>query len=297
MGASEGETNYELQVRLVEQALEALGGGTPHKGADIRNWLQANCFADYMRLQASWGSYLSRAVADPQNRIERTPGSYTYSLKAPMPSSAPPPEVVQEEAPAEPCVQESVVGRQRRELTLYPALATWLRSRGYSAKVTAATKRGGAWGNPDVTGIRIVDGFLGQKNLEVATVEAKASDANWRYHFFEAVAHKRFAHRAYFAFAYGSDEPTLSQVIDAQEMREYGEKYRVGIVVVFVANDTFEQLTKGNANELELDDVRVEELWPAIYDDVTARAQMDFLHEVLEIATDADIYRFDPEPA
>jgi hypothetical protein len=67
------------------------------------------------------------------------------------------------------------------------------------------------WRNPDVTGIHVVDGFLAQKSLEIATVEAKLSSDGWCCYFFEAVTHKRFAHQTYFVFAHGSDESTLAE--------------------------------------------------------------------------------------
>lgn len=286
------ESNYELQVRLVEEALVALGADSPHKGAEIREWLEKERPEDYQKLEASWGSYLSRAVVDTTNRIERTPGKYTYSLR-PVTDTAPPPPP--ENTPSVDPQPTPGAPRQQRELILYPLLATWLRSRGYSARVTARSKGGGAWGNPDVTGIKVVDGFLGQKSLEVSTIEAKLSSDSWRYYFFEAVAHKRFAHRAYFVFAQGSDEPSLSEVVDGSLLREYGEKYHVGVLVVFVPSDRYAQLISGNVSgtELRLDDVVVEELWPALHDTISAAAQTDFLQGTLKLSEDGDIYRFD----
>jgi len=292
----ETEYNYNLQVRLVEEALTALGADTAHKGSEIREWLEMERPDDYRKLEASWGSYLSRAVADPSNRIERTPGKYTYSLRqAPLPATPAAP-TVPEAGPTPSFVEAATTpSRQQRELTLYPVLADWLRSQEYSARVTAATKRGGVWGNPDVTGIKVVDGFLGQKSLEISTIEAKISSDQWRYYFFEAVAHKRFAHRAYFVFAQGSDEPSLAEVADAAELREYGEKYHVGVLVVFVPVDRYKAMINGTTSDLTLalEDVVIEEVWPALHDQVTPAAQTSFLQRTLSLSEDADIYRFD----
>lgn len=290
------ETNYDLQVRLVEAALEALGTDQPHRASEILAWIEKNHSDELEMLRASWGSYLSRAASDPTNRIERTPGRYTYSLRAEQPQPVPsPPEPEPTDVKPQP---DAAVARQQRETLLYPPLAMWLRSRGYSARVTATSRRGGAWGNPDVTGINVVDGFLGQKSLEIATVEAKISSAQWRYYLFEAVAHKRFAQRAYFAFAQPSDEPTLSEIVDATEMREYGEKYRIGIIVVFLPTDTYTQLLAGNVTTLKLalEEMRIEELWPAIYDDVAASSQLEFVRSVLGLQQDRDVYTFDERP-
>mgnify|MGYP006974890755 CR=1 FL=1 len=52
----------------------------------------------------------------------------------------------------------------------------------------------------DVVGLKVSEGLLGQRDLEVATIEAKLTRKSWKQVFFEAVSHKRFSHRAYFAF-------------------------------------------------------------------------------------------------
>lgn len=282
-------TNYELQIELMEKALSALGGGQPHKAAEIKAWVKKTQPDKFAQLQASWGPYLSGATQDPNTRIERTPGQYTYSLRPePKPSVAPasvesPPETV----PADP--------RQKREHLVYPPLAAWLRSRGFAARVTAASKKGGVWGNPDVTGIKIVDGFLGQKSIETSTIEAKTSSYYWKYYFFEAVAHRRFANRAYFAFAHGTDEPSLAEIAEAQEMREYAEKYKVGVLVIFVPSATYRALTETNTTELALDleELRIEELWPAVHEPVAPHSLNTFLTDVLGLKDDHEVYKFD----
>lgn len=285
------ETKYELQVRLVQGALQALGE-EPKTAAEIRGWIEHHYPDLASSLNTVWGTYMTRAVQDPENPIERTPGQYTYTLRleaVASPSSPPPAENEAtdstDEAPA----------KQQREEKLYAPLAKWLRAQGFGARLTSNGKKGGVWGNPDVTGIKVVEGFFGRKDLEVCTVEAKISRAYWRYYFFEAVAHKRFAHRAYFAFGYGTDEPSLNGFPEAKELREYGEKYGVGILVVFIPLSKYEPLANGDASktELDLEDLRIEELWPATFEKVTPSARANFLSDVLGLREDRDIYQFD----
>lgn len=214
---AERESNYELQKRLIEEAMTALGADKEHKSAAIRQWISEKYPDEALRLASSWGTYFTAITQDPTTRIERTPGRYTFFLRA---SDAPsPPEAsAPETGPPE---DKEPVQRKQREQLLYPPLAAWLSAQGFPAEVTAATKKGGIWGNPDVAGLKIVDGPLGSKTIELATIEAKLSSLYWKYYFFEAVAHKRFSHRVYFAFAVGTDEPSLTDVADASKMREY----------------------------------------------------------------------------
>ena len=123
-------------------------------------------------------------------------------------------------------------------------------------------------------------------HLELASIEAKISEFDWRRVFFEAVSHKRFADRAYFAFAFGTDQPTTTKLPELQLLREYGEKYRVGILVVFMEPGLHQLLLsaqEAEIPEITLDMVRVEEVWPAMYDPVPLSMRERFLREVLEI--------------
>lgn len=180
---------------------------------------------------------------------------------------------------------------------MYPVLRDWLVARQFRAKDTSGSKSGGAWGNPDVSGIRIAEGFLGRRDLELATIEAKVSLSQWRYWIFEAISHKRFAHRAYFAFAFGSDEPGLDRLPDVDGLRKYAERYRVGILVVFMTKESFTRLVSDKTDDLKLDtaEVRVEELWPALRDEVPAEELTDYLYRVLRLQTDEDLYGFGRE--
>lgn len=289
------ETVYQALVDRVEQAIEAMTaqGHENIKSADIRNWVQSRYPADTERLMPSWAMYLSIAARDPNTRIARKPGTYAYTLKSPVNAGD---EGAQEEASSAPEEGEGPASRRRqqREARLYPVLADWMSGQLYRSSVTANARGGGAWGNPDITGVRVVEGFLGQRNLEITTVEAKVSTVNWKREFFEAVSHKRFANRAYFAVAVGSDEPSVDELPFGPELRAYGEKFKVGVLVVFVPTSTYAVLTETNApgEPLKSDEVLVQELWPAVYDPVEPRAAVDFLQDALGIYTDEQLYAF-----
>jgi hypothetical protein len=165
-------------------------------------------------------------------------------------------------------------------------LVEWLRSWGYQAEDTSQRKKGGPWGNPDIVGIRTHEGLGGSLHLELASIEAKISEYDWRRLFFEAVSHKRFADRAYFSFAFGTNQPTIAKLPELDMLREYGEKYRVGILVVFMEPGLHQKLVSSQEEEIpeiSLDMVRVEEVWPAVYEPVPLSMRERFLREVLEI--------------
>jgi len=287
------KTNYRLQVDLVTDALKALGHGQ-HKASEIKSWIEEKHKEEFQRLQRSWGPYLSAATQDPSTGIERTPGRFTYTLRPIAPAVL---DQTGESSATGSVENRTYAQKQDREARVYRPLATWLRSRGFLARVTADGKKGGIWGNPDVTGIKVVEGLLGQKVLEVSTIEAKLSSSDWKRVFFEAVAHKRFSQRAYFAFAHGTDEPSLSEIAEADEMREYGEKYGIGVLVVFAPAKAYTAWKGADLSDtaLELEDLRIEELWPAIYDPVRPSAMNVFLKDVLELTTDEHVYGFDDE--
>lgn len=291
---------YDLLVARATTAIEVLGtSGRPVQSSEIKQWVGDNHPADLSVLEKSWTTYLPAAAKDPANRIGRQPSGYGYVLLDEVVDVAGEEGECTETLPAEPSAEaeggaEAQKGKnQKREAQLYSVLRDWLRGAGYRAEETANTKTGGAWGNPDLTGLRVVEGFLCQKDLEVATIEAKVSLNNWKREFFEAVSHKRFAHRAYFAFAVGSDRPTIDAIQAATELRVYGEKFRVGVLVVFMPVATYAALATGSdLPDLASDEVRVEELWPALHDAPEPQTGVDFLGSVLRIKDDNDLYAF-----
>lgn len=167
--------------------------------------------------------------------------------------------------------------RYEIESLLYPALQRWLISRDYKAKITAAMKSLGRWGNPDVTGL-LIDEHLGQVEIEVATIEAKADVGSWQVDFFQAVSHKRFANRVYFAFPLPEE---TSEQFDS-ELRYYSERFGVGVLVLVMDNELFaryteRKLTKEDKDAMQAGDLmEVREVLSAPWDRIPLGYQREF---------------------
>jgi len=277
------QKKYEVARDLAREALNALlvNGKAKASGAEMLNWVRANRPDQVEAVEKSWYSFLTYMQTDPDSWVAREPGQYGFLLR--QPEQAPPPE--QPVVETQPDLAQLAV-RVQREKRLYSILVNWLHSWEFQAEDTSQRKRGGPWGNPDVVGIRTHEGLGSTLHIELASIEAKISEADWRRVFFEAVSHKRFADRTYFAFAYGSDHPTIAKLPELEQLREYGEKFRVGILVVFMEPALHQVLLGGQAaqiQEITLDMVRIEEVWPAVHDPVPLSMRERFLREVLEI--------------
>ena len=127
-----------------------------------------------------------------------------------------------------------------QESAMYPILVDWLVGNGYRARETAAMRALGRWSNPDVTGVKVSE-HLGRIEIEIATIEAKRSLSDWERVFFEAVAHRRFANRAFFAFPL--PESSLGKI--PPEMRYYSELYDVGVLTVVMTDECFQKYSDG----------------------------------------------------
>jgi len=162
------------------------------------------------------------------------------------------------------------------EAALYPVLQQWLAGQNYQARVTGSMRALGRWGNPDITGIRVTE-HLNRFDLELLTIEAKLSLAQWEYWFFEAVAHRRFAHRAYFAF------PLPEEAADKlpEGLRYACELYRVGALVLVLEDELYKQVKAGDAvNNLTLDDVSVQEVYSAPFNAVPLHYQRRYCEAI-----------------
>ena len=286
------EGKYETARRLAREALLALKekGQDRATGQDLMTWVKQNRIAESYLVEKSWGSFLTRMLDDPESQVSREPGKYGYVL-----ATQPEQDPIQVAEDDKPVPIDSPTSKTRREQRLYGLLAEWLEAKEYQADDTSQAKKGGAWGNPDVVGIRCFEGFSSTLHIELVSIEAKLTDLNWRRVFFEAVSHKRFADRAYFAFSFGSQEPAVSRIPEFQEFRDYGEKYRVGILVVFMEPDLHKALCELPGNkipDLSLENVRVEEVWPAISDPVPAAIRERFIREVLDVNTIQQLHKY-----
>jgi len=259
-----GATKYLRTRQAVEFVLEkanAVSSDSTLNGREIAERVQ-EFFPDSDLLESSTRQYLSRCVEDPNSRVYKEPGKIGYFLT----SVEALPDVVSEED------EQEAGERRQRELLLYPVLEAWLQEQGYRSKDVSTSRSNGQWGNPDVVGIRVTE-WLTQVSVEVASVEAKTSFRDWRKWIFEAVAHRRFANRSYFAFAHPS---SLLEKIDP-DLRHYSELFRVGVLVVGLAEDRYKQLLSGAlADPLERDEVELVERFGAPRDNVSAEHQRAF---------------------
>ncbi|KPQ00136.1 MAG: hypothetical protein HLUCCA12_17615 [Rhodobacteraceae bacterium HLUCCA12] len=165
------------------------------------------------------------------------------------------------------------------EKYLWPVVALWLKEVKSVDRVSyevANLKSGGVWSNPDVVGLSPFE-ELGFFDVEIVTCEVKPNLAQWRYFFFEAVSHKRFSERSYFIFrsdGSGSHE---------EELRQYAEKYRVGLVKMDFSDDEVKGLSKWDSFSEEDKTEYVErfvELIPAPFEAISIREKVKFLRQI-----------------
>ena len=231
------------QVRIAaEYALNALGALTDEarkNSADIAKFVFDDKQLQLRIGKSSFPPYLSSIASAAESPIVsagrgRSGGYYLSSTARDLVAKvqAPPPEV-----------QRNYI---KAEEGLYPAFRQWLLGQGYSAKVTAPMRTLGRWSNPDVTGIRVSEHF-GRVEIEIATIEAKKDLSDWERVFFEAVSHRRFATRAYFAFPL----PELGQSKLPEEIRYYSELYNVGVLTLLMTDDDYAKYQDGTLHSLD----------------------------------------------
>jgi len=176
--------------------------------------------------------------------------------------------------------------RNQKESLLYPVLKSWLVTQGYQAENVSSGRNLGKWGNPDIAGINAIDLFNGL-SIELVTIEAKASLDNWEQWIFEAISHRRFANRSYFAFAH--PEETVSKI--PQDMRYYSELYGVGVIVLSMDNEQYKKLQSGGLKTLDSEDIEVIEVFSAPYNFVQPKYQLKFC-EALGVTCLKDLYQW-----
>jgi hypothetical protein len=213
---------------------------------------------------------LSRCVKRRDSGISRPPGKYGFYLISVANESSN--DEIVDSITTE--AEETVRQQREKEKLLYPVIRSWMQEQDYQAKITANLKGNGQWGNPDVTGISCDDAF-GINQIEIVTVEAKLNQAGWKRWFFEAVSHRRFANRSYFAFAHPEQSITKLD----EELRYYSELFRVGVLVISMKQEDYDRLQRGTlVYELINDDnVNVIELYSAPYSSVQSRYQISYL--------------------
>ncbi len=177
--------------------------------------------------------------------------------------------------------------RALKEPLLYPVLEAWLIGQEYQSDNISKGKVLGKWGNPDVAGIKPLDAF-NAFSVEVITIEAKVSIDNWEQWIFEAISHRRFSNRVYFAFAHQNE--TINKI--PKDMRYYAELYNIGVLVISVEDNNYKKLMDGNLVEpLSSDDVEIIELYSAPYNFVQPKYQLQFC-KALDIKNIQELYHW-----
>jgi len=247
---------------------------------------------DLRRIEKSWSVYLSKAAKERTSRLVPNPEGHGYLLGMQPEESA----VKSEGAHAEKLEEKSIEEEDKRarkyqqqEKRLYPIFKDWALTYCDRAKDNSSKRKGGQWCNPDIVGFNIINDPLGHEHIEILTIEVKVSDSNWQTEFFQAVAHKRFSNRAYFAYAAPkSHKPD-------QMLRRYAEKYTIGVLYLPLEESDFEKFDQKKNIDLskyEVDDIK--EIWPASFEIVSSKEVVDFLHD-LEITNRTDLYDYGDE--
>ena len=233
--------------------------------------------------ESTFSGYLSQAAKDPNSKINtrgRWKGYYLAKIVDNTPSQEIPPE--------EQGDTEQASSKNQKEKLLYKVLEDWLKEQDYQARDISHVRTLGTWGNPDIAGILATD-MLHGLDVEIVTIEAKTSYKAWQKSFFEAVSHRRFANRVYFAFAHPDE--TIEKI--PKDMRYYCELYGVGILVIRLENEMFRKLLDGKLSEpLTSDDVvGVTELYSAPYFHVQPKYQAE-LRQAIGLNSFKDFIRW-----
>ncbi len=290
----EGQTKEQKAFQVATMALEAMKQAAvskPHTAKKIRDFAIEKEIIKKEEVKDfnpnSWAVYMTKATRSDQSQIIKPAGQNGYELTAALAQA-------EEELPADGQEPEaSVAGNQQRESKLYEVLKTWLSGLGYRAGVVAQRKVSGVWKNPDVAGILVTSGVAGGAEVEIITIEAKLDAKRVDEGFFQAVSHKRFANRAYFAFAAKSNDKIPA------EFRQVAERFNMGILIIRLTDEAYTSLKGNNTAELELSDenAEIQEYWPATFEPIAPSVTQLFLREILDIKSPDNLYAygFDPE--
>ncbi|MCX6578590.1 MAG: hypothetical protein NT166_00220 [Candidatus Aminicenantes bacterium] len=269
---------YSEALKIATEALKklkAIDCDNKKKADEIYDYIKKNnpSFAKEMPL-SNFRGYLSAFIRDDNSEIVKESGRNGYYLKIAE-------EDFSEEKKPKACIEKK----------LYPILEQWLQHKGYKTKDTSNIKIMKKWGNPDITGIKI-EQYLQNTEIEILTIEVKPTIDNFHQLFFEAVSHRRWANRVYFAFA-----SPLSEILqkDNEELRYFSELFHVGIVVISMEDDIYKKFLKGQIDlyeessksnsEISYD---IYEISSTLYESKQLKWQKQFL-EALGIETPVDV--------
>jgi hypothetical protein len=110
----------------------------------------------------------------------------------------------------------------------------------------------------------------------------------WATDFFQAVSHKRFANRAYFAFA--QKQSIVSKI--PLDLQYYHEIFGVGVIVISIEDDHFDEIHDlAKPPSLVPEKAEIRELFPAPYNIALPIFQKRYL-DALEIRDNESLFKF-----
>lgn len=178
-----------------------------------------------------------------------------------------------------------------QEKHIWPLIELWLKDvkgiKNTSCEF-AHNKKNGKWGNPDVVSLIPLE-KMGFFDVSVLTVEVKTSLTDWGQYFFEAVAHKRFSNRVYFAYRATGQEGSGDK-----DILSYAERFRVGVLRLDISDDDYRNLVSwpqftDEQKIVYLENI-VEEV-PAPYEIVPLEEKIKFMRN-LGLSDKDNIYSF-----
>jgi len=283
IGIDFNDKKYVIVEKVAKTMLESLKASNAKKGKKSDAIYEEAC-KKYPEMKETisldvFKSYLSSISRKQDSEITREIGKHGYYLKEPpseeeLASSEIETGIIDVKKEPEKLIErvEREQERKSNEKKLYPILTNWLQEQEFRTKDTSSMRTMDRWSNPDITGIRVEEN-LHSYEIEIATIEAKVTNDNFQYDIFEAVSHRRFSNRAYFAFA----GPTEMMRKPDHELRYYSELYNVGVLLVAMDQSLFNEFKAGKVAELDPDDIDIYEIYSSLYETKQNRWQKDFL--------------------
>jgi len=226
---TQGNIKYKIVREHIEKFLSENGHTDPEHSASSRKIVDE--LTKTLGKRSSYFAHLNQAAnTDPESPVQsagRTKGYFYQKDK-----------------------QQKKGGKTKSEFTLlekhlYPLVEAWLQQGAgtgseYKETQTVANARGnGPWGNPDIVAKKQTR-FAGAVEIELVSCEVKRDIVAWEKFFFEAVSHKRFAHRSWYCVRIDA----RSSLPKRELMVQYAERYRVGIATIELSEKECERLVR-----------------------------------------------------
>lgn len=241
----------------------------------ILNLLENEKKSEFEKLEISkenFNSMLSAAIREKENsqivRKESSQGYFVSTLSNAAQSLLS--KVEQDE-------NKKDETERSKEKLLYPVFEKWLLINGNRAMDTSAFRGMKRWGNPDITGLKIITDY-GQTDIEITTIEVKVTNHRWEYDVFEAISHRRFANQAYFAFAVDGEAGNYRN----KKLSYYSSLYEIGILVLTMSKENYNNLVSGKLKIIDQNDefFDIIELYPPKYHFVNLEYKREFLESI-----------------